>query len=178
MGRGQAEELSIATARTLPQASAAATLATVVLTEQEYEQLNSELAKLETDERRQIAEQIKEARAHGDISENAEYDAAKQAQALLENKIFQLREKIRSSTIATAPSGDGAQIGSQIEVEDQGSGGTRRLRLVGHLRPDGGSDQVSHSSPVGRALIGARPGQIVQIQAPSGSRSLKVVSVS
>jgi transcription elongation factor GreA len=145
------------------------------LTQAQKEALEAELAELEGPRRAEVVQAIKTAREFGDLSENFEYHAAKNEQGLLESRIRRLRERLRNSVLideaAAAASGEVA-IGSVVEFEDE-SGHRERVEISSI----GGAGAVSPESPLGRALLGAKPGDTVDVQAPRGAWTARVVSV-
>jgi transcription elongation factor GreA len=142
------------------------------LTRAQKEQLETELAELEGPKRAAMVEAIATARSFGDLSENFEYHAAKNEQGLLERRITILRDRLDRAVLVdeTAATGDTVGVGSKVEVEDE-QGATLQLEIssVGGVSPD---------SPVGRALMGAKAGDEVRIDAPSGAWRARVVSVA
>jgi transcription elongation factor GreA len=141
------------------------------LTAAQKEQLEAELAELEGPKRASVVEAIATARAFGDLSENFEYHAAKNEQGLLERRIRVLRDRLsRAVLVDEAAAADGTvRVGSKVELEDESGG-----RLEVEISSVGG---VSPDSPVGRALLGAKAGDEVEIEAPSGAWRARVVSV-
>jgi transcription elongation factor GreA len=140
--------------------------------------LEAELAELETDGRRAIAERIKTARDFGDLKENAEYHDAKEAQAHLETKILRLRAlRDNSVVVETGGSGDEVALGVAVTVRDVESGRERVHAMVSAAESDPASGKLSIDSPLGRALTGARVGQQVTFDAPRGRRTLEVVAI-
>ncbi len=140
--------------------------------------LQADLERLETEERARIAEQIKVARSFGDLSENAEYHAAKEAQAHLETKILQLRARVLDARVVEPTTGDVAGFGSTVVLVDQGSGRELRYTLVAQPQQDPAAGKISVETPVGKALVGKRAGEVATITTPSGQRRLRVQSVS
>ena len=152
----------------------------VLLTQEGFERLKSEIDNLRGAKRREIAERIKEARAFGDISENAEYDHAKNEQAMLEARISQLEEKLRSATVIDEKSveKDVVSIGSKVRVKDQKSGQSILFQIVGTAESDPADNRLSNESPVGQALLGRRRGEVVTVPVPRGpSRKLKITKI-
>ena len=142
------------------------------LTRAQKEQLEAELAELEGPKRAAMVEAIATARSFGDLSENFEYHAAKNEQGLLERRITILRDRLDRAVLVdeTTPTGDTVGVGSKVEVEDeQGAKLQIEISSVGGVSPD---------SPVGRALLGAKVGDEVRIEAPSGAWRARVVSVT
>jgi transcription elongation factor GreA len=151
----------------------------VILTPEGLEKLKLELQILQTDKRREVAERIKEARAFGDISENSEYDDAKNEQAMLEQRIAQVEEKLRSATVIDAKdlTTDMVQVGSVVKVTDEDSGKQQTFTIVGsaEAKPP---ERLSNESPVGRALIGRSKGDVVEVPLPrGGTRRLKITAI-
>ena len=140
--------------------------------------LHAELEELQGAGRQQIARQIKTAREWGDLKENAEYHAAKEAQAHLETRILRLRERIKNADVVEVSGGDVVAFGSTVEVEDEGSGRRMTYRLVSSNEADAAQGLLSAESPVAAALDGKRAGDVGVVSTPRGERRLKVVSVS
>ena len=149
----------------------------VLVTEAGLAALNAELAALEGDGRRAIAAQIKTAREWGDLKENGEYHAAKEAQAHLETQIAVLRERIHHAEVVEAAEGDVVGLGSTVEVEDEESGKRRTHRLVSSHEASTADGTLSVESPVGVALLGRQPGDVAVASLPRGERRFKVLSV-
>jgi transcription elongation factor GreA len=152
----------------------------VILTPDGLEQLKSELEHLQTDKRREVAARIKEAREFGDISENAEYDDAKNEQAMLEAKIAQLEEKLRSASVidATELGTDVVRVGSIVHVKDQKTSKSETYTIVGSAEANPAERKLSNESPVGKALLGHKRNEIVQIALPTGKkRELKITKI-
>lgn len=148
------------------------------ITQQGLDALRAELEQLETVARREIAERIRTAREWGDLKENAEYHAAKEDQAHLETRILKLRERERNATVTEASSSvDIVAFGSTVEVTDEKTGKNLRYTLVGAAEASARDGKLSIESPVARALIGARSGEDVVVQTPSGARTFRVVRV-
>ena len=148
------------------------------ITAEGLEALQAELAELEGPARQEIARQIKTAREWGDLKENAEYHAAKEAQAHLETKILRLRDRIKNAQVLENTAGDVVGFGSTVEVTDETSGKTTTYRLVASPEADLGQGKLSVESPVANALVGKRAGDVGVVATPRGERRLKVVSVA
>jgi transcription elongation factor GreA len=149
------------------------------MTEEGRQALRAQLEDLEGRGRHEIAEQIKTARAWGDLKENAEYHAAKDAQAHLETKILQLREQLVNARIVeSAEGGDAVAFGSTVEVEDEESGRRMTYRLVAAHEAAPSDGLLAFDSPVGTALRDRRPGETAVVDTPRGERRLKVVAIS
>jgi transcription elongation factor GreA len=147
------------------------------ITAEGLDALRAELEELETTGREQIAAQIKTAREWGDLKENAEYHAAKEAQAHLETRILRLREKLLSAEVVEVRGGDEVGFGSTVEVEDEQTGKTVTYTVVSSTEGSPGEGRLSVDSPVAGALIGRRAGDVAVVQTPRGERRMKVVSV-
>ena len=142
----------------------------VLLTPEGLEKLKAELEDLTTTKRREVAERIKDAREYGDISENSEYDDAKNEQAMLESRIAALEEKLRSATVVEAKdiSTDVVGVGTDVKVKDADSGKSVTYTIVGSTEANPAEKKLSNESPVGRALIGRAKGDKVAVQLPNG----------
>jgi transcription elongation factor GreA len=152
----------------------------VILTPEGLEKLNEELEFLQTEKRREVAERIKDAREFGDISENSEYDDAKNEQAMLEARISMLSEKLRSATVIDQKqlSTDMVQVGSIVHVKDEKTGKSTKYSIVGSAEASPADNRLSNESPVGRALIGRKRNEVVAVQVPRGpARKLKITKI-
>jgi transcription elongation factor GreA len=150
----------------------------VIMTAEDLEALQEELRELETTERLAIAERIRTAREWGDLKENGEYHAAKEAQAHLETRILVLADRIRRAELRPASvGGDVVGFGGRVTVRDESAGREVTYTLVSAVDADAGSGRLSFESPVAKALDGARPGDTVTVRTPRGERSLTVVSI-
>ena len=151
---------------------------TIEMTAAELERLRAELNELESSGRAGIAARIKTAREWGDLSENGEYHAAKEAQAHLETRILRLREQVRAAVVVEHAAGDDVRHGSTVEVTDLGTGTTQSFKIVSPNEANPKEGLISSVSPVARALIGSRVGDEVQIEIPAGVRKLRVDAIS
>ena len=152
----------------------------IVLTPQGLEDLKQKIEFLSTERRREVAERIKEAREFGDISENSEYDDAKNEQALLEKQIADLEDKLRSATVIDqgAVSTDVVSVGSTVHVKDQKTDKSQKFTIVGAPEANPAEMKLSNESPVGKALLGHKRGDIVQVPVPRGpARELKITKI-
>jgi transcription elongation factor GreA len=149
----------------------------VILTPEGLANLKSELEQLSTVRRREIAARIKEAREFGDISENAEYDDAKNEQAMLEARIAQLEEKLRSATVLdpSSLSNDIVRVGSVVHVKEGGK--STKYTIVGSAEASPADMKLSNESPVGKALLGRKRGEEVVFATPKGERRLKITKI-
>jgi transcription elongation factor GreA len=152
----------------------------VLLTPEGLDKLKAEIEYLSNDKRREVAERIKEAREFGDISENSEYDDAKNEQAMLEARIASLEDKLRSATVIKASELDSnvVRVGSLVSVKDEGSGKTLKYTIVGSTEADPSQNRLSNESPVGKALLGRKKNDAVKVQLPNGkARELKITKI-
>ena len=153
----------------------------VILTPEGLEKLKQEIEHLSGDKRREVAERIKEAREFGDISENSEYDDAKNEQMMLEARIAALEEKLRSASVIDASQIDAdiVRVGVTVSVKDEGTGKAMEYSIVGSTEADPSNNKLSNESPVGKALLGHKKGDSVDVVLPNGkARTLKVTKIS
>ncbi len=151
-----------------------------VITPEGLEKLKEEIETLSTTKRLEVAERIKEAREFGDISENAEYDDAKNEQALLEARIAQLEERLRRATVIDekALGTDEVKFGSIVHVKDQKSGNSQKFQIVGTAEADPAEHKLSNESPIGKALVGRKRNDVVSVDVPRGpKRKLKITKI-
>jgi transcription elongation factor GreA len=152
----------------------------VLLTPEGLDKLKDEIEHLSTVKRREVAERIKEAREFGDISENSEYDDAKNEQAMLEARIASLEEKLRSASVIDASELDSnvVRVGSLVSVKDEGSGKSLKYTIVGSTEANPSENKLSNESPVGKGLLGRKKGDTVKVQLPNGkNRELKITKI-
>jgi transcription elongation factor GreA len=152
----------------------------VILTPEGLEKLKQELDHLTTTKRREVAERIKDARDFGDISENSEYDDAKNEQAMIERRILDIEEQLRSASVIdeSSLSTDIVQVGTHVTVKDE-KGKDREYALVGSAEANPEENKLSNESPVGKALLGQAKGDKVTVNLPNGrTRTLEIVSIS
>jgi transcription elongation factor GreA len=142
--------------------------------------LKSELARLKTVERPSVIAAIAEARSHGDLSENADYDAAKERQGFIEGRIAEVESKLAGAQVidpATLDADGRVVFGSTVAIEDADSGERSEYQIVGDDEADIKHGKISINSPIARALIGKSEGDVAEVQAPGGLRSYEVVAV-
>ena len=152
----------------------------VLLTQEGYEKLKQELAHLQDVKRLEVAERIRVAREFGDISENSEFDDAKNEQAMIEKEIAKLEERLRAARIIdpTEASADAVAVGLRVKVKDVTRKKDMEYQLVGSAEADPTNGRLSNESPVGRALMGRKKGETFEVMVPAGTLTLKVVSIS
>ena len=151
----------------------------ILLTREGYNNLAKELERLKNVRRREIAKDLAEARAMGDLSENAEYDAAKDAQAMNEKRINEIENILTRARIIDEDkiSKDEALLGATVRVKDLGTGEEFDYMLVSAEESDFDHNKISVTSPVGKALLGHKAGDIVEVRVPAGSLEYKIVGI-
>ena len=149
------------------------------ITQEGYNRLRAELQRFEREERPQVIEAIAEARAHGDISENAEFEAAKERQALVEGKINELHNKLSQCEVVEVPDGSPERVvfGTTVDMEDLDTGEEFKYRLVGPYEADLAQGTISVVSPIGRALIGKEAGDEVRVRTPGGVKNFEIIDI-
>jgi transcription elongation factor GreA len=151
----------------------------IILTEEGLKQLQDEVVYLSTVRRDEVAERIRAARDFGDITENSEYDDAKNEQALLEHRIGLLQEKLRRARVIKdcEIDTDKVSVGSTVTLRDKNAGEIRIYHLVGSAEADPIKARLSNESPVGQAIIGKRVGDVVTVPVPVGALSYEIVAI-
>ena len=151
----------------------------VMLTKEGYEELEKRLEHLKVVKRAEITERIKVAREFGDLSENAEYDAAKNEQAIIEGEILEIEHKLKYAVIikdSNAKKGT-VSLGSKVELKDNDTGEVFTYEIVGTTEADVELGRISNESPVGNALLGRKAGEVVTVQVPAGVTNLTILKV-
>jgi len=151
----------------------------IVLTEEGLKQLQDEVAYLSTVKREEVAERIRAARDFGDITENSEYDDAKNEQAMLEHRISTLQEKLRRARVIKDSEIDTEKVsvGSTVTLRDVDAGEIRMYTLVGSAEADPSKARLSNESPVGQAIIGRRVGDVLTVPVPVGSLHYEILAI-
>ncbi len=151
----------------------------IMLSAEGYKKLEEELDHLKSVRRREVAERIRQAREFGDISENSEYEDAKNEQAFVEGRILMLEEQLRNARVVDAATQDPDEvgIGTQVKVRDEESGDVEVFTIVGSTEADPGKNRISNDSPVGAALSGRRAGDTVEVSIPAGVVRFQVLEV-
>jgi transcription elongation factor GreA len=155
-------------------------MATIPLTRRGADKLKEELHRLKTVERHAVIQAISEARAQGDLSENAEYESAKDKQGFIEGRILEIESKLAAAQVIDPSSIDAegrVVFGSTVDLEDEDSGAKATYQIVGDDEADLKVNLISISSPIARALIGKQVGDIAEVQAPGGVRSYEITGV-
>jgi transcription elongation factor GreA len=156
-------------------------MATIPITKRGAEKLKAELHRLKTVERPAVINAIAEARAQGDLSENAEYEAAKDRQGFIEGRIMEVEGKLSAAQIidpSQLDAGGRVVFGATVELEDEDSGDTVKYQIVGEDEADLKLGLINISSPIARALIGKEEGDQAEVQAPGGVRHYDIISVA
>ena len=151
-----------------------------LITPEGLEKLKEELEFLQSDKRREVADRIKAAREFGDIMENSEYDDAKNEQAMLEQRIAPLQDKLRRAAVIDNKQLDTEQVavGAVVHVKDQKSGKSQKFQIVGSAEADPTEHKLSNESPIGQALIGHKRNDVVTVETPRGpKKKLKITKI-
>jgi transcription elongation factor GreA len=151
----------------------------VILTAEGYKKLQAEIEHLSTEKRREVAERIRIAREFGDIAENAEYDDAKNEQALLEHRIATLEERLRHARVISKKdiAKDVVSIGSKVRLRDMDAKQTVEYHIVGSAEANPAENKLSNESPVGKAIMGHKKGEVVEVSAPRGALRYKILEI-
>ena len=155
-------------------------MSTIPITKRGAEKLKEELYRLKTVDRPAVIQAIAEARAQGDLSENAEYDAAKDRQGFIEGRIQEIEGKLSAAQIidpASVDAGGRVVFGATVQLEDEDSGDQVKYQIVGEDEADLKLGLINISSPIARALIGKEEGDVAEVQAPGGVRRYEIVAV-
>jgi transcription elongation factor GreA len=151
----------------------------VILTKEGFEKLKKEIDFLSTTKRQEVAERIRVAREFGDIAENAEYDDAKNEQAMLEHRIAMLEERMRDARVIQKSeiTADVVSIGSHVRLKDVDANETVEYHIVGSAEANPAENKLSNESPVGKAIIGHKKGETVEVAAPRGTLKFKILDI-
>jgi transcription elongation factor GreA len=155
------------------------TVREVILTPEGYEKLKQEIEFLSNEKRREVADRIRDARQFGDIAENAEYDDAKNEQALLEQRIAKLEERLRDARVLEKGEvkSDIVSVGSRVRLRDIDAGKTFEYHIVGSAEADPAESRLSNESPVGKAIMGRKKGETVEVTTPRGALKFKILGI-
>jgi transcription elongation factor GreA len=151
----------------------------VILTPEGFEKLKEEISYLQNEKRREVADRIRIAREFGDIAENAEYDDAKNEQALLEARIAKLEEQLSAARVIGKHeiTSDVVSIGSRVRLKDMDANETVEYHIVGSAEANPAQHKLSNESPVGKAILGRKKGEVVEVAAPRGSLKFKIMDI-
>lgn len=151
---------------------------TQYLTKEKYDELKKELAELQGPRRKQVAEQLEYAKKLGDLSENAEYNEAREQQAGVEDRISHIENMLKSAKILSDDQvGDRVSIGSTVKIKKEGDNEAKTYKIVGSEEADMNTGKISNLSPMGTAVIGKRSGEVFGVQTPKGKVSYTLVSI-
>ena len=149
-----------------------------LLTSEGFLDLETELNKLKSEDRPRIIEAIKEARAQGDLSENADYDAARDEQAKIESRIQELEYMLEHAKIIEKASGDKVAVGTTVTVMYVDDDEEEEYSIVGSMEADPFENKISNESPIGKAIMDRRVGDIISVESPNGSYDIKIVKIA
>ena len=151
----------------------------VILTPEGYEKLKQEIEYLSNEKRREVADRIRQAREFGDIAENSEYDDAKNEQALLEHRIAMLEERLTAARVINKReiAKDVVSVGSRVRLRDVEANKTFEYHIVGSAEANPAENRLSNESPVGKAILGKKKGEVVEVAAPRGSLKFKILEI-
>lgn len=154
-------------------------MADVYLTKEAYKELEEKLVYLKSEGRVDVANKIRIARSFGDISENSEYDAAREEEAILEQEIIQIEETLKNAKIISKSKADVSKVGvgAIVEVYDMGFEENLTFKIMGSIESDPTIGQISNESPTGKALIGKEQGDLVEVHTPAGIQRYKILSI-
>ena len=149
-----------------------------LLTSEGFLELETEVNKLKSEDRPRIIEAIKEARAQGDLSENADYDAARDEQAKIEARIQELEYMLEHAKIIEKVSGDKVAVGTTVTVQYVDDDEEEEYSIVGSMEADPFENKISNESPIGKAIMDRRVGDIISVESPNGSYDIKIVKIA
>lgn len=150
----------------------------VLLTAEGYLELENELNDLKLNKRPEVIQAIKDARALGDLSENSEYDAARDAQAHLEGRIKELEFKLEHCKIMDSTNKDVVGVGCSVTVSYLSDGEEEEYKIVGSLEADPFENKISNESPIGKAIMGKKAGDVISVESPNGAYEVKIVKIA
>ena len=149
----------------------------VFLTSEGFLEIEEELNELKTVKRPEIIKAIKEARALGDLSENADYHAAREEQAIIEGRIQELEYLVDHATIISEEASDKAKIGSSVIIKYVGEDDSEEYKIVGSTEADPFENKISNESPIAKAIIGHKKGEIVTVESPNGKYEIEILEI-
>ena len=150
----------------------------IYLTQSGLDDLKKEHEYLRTEKRPEVINSLKEARALGDLSENAEYDAARAAQAEVEGRIKEIEAMLENVVVITGEKSDVASIGSNVKIKYVDDGEVEEYSIVGSQEADPFQNKISNESPIAKAIIGSSVGSVVEVDSPSGKYQVEIISIS
>ena len=150
----------------------------ILLTSEGFLELETELNELKTEKRPMIIEAIKDARSQGDLSENADYDAARNAQAEVESRIAELEYMIENAKIIKKSRGSTVNMGSTVEIKYEEDGEVETYQIVGSMEADPFENKISNESPIGAAIMGRKVNDSLSVESPTGEYKIKIVKIN
>ncbi len=150
----------------------------ILLTADGYLELEEELNDLKLNKRSEVIKAIKEARSHGDLSENSEYDAARDEQAQLEARIQELEYKLEHAKIVDTSNKDLVNVGTTVVIKYVDDGEEEEYKIVGSLEADPFSNKISNESPIGTAIMGKKVGDVISVASPNGAYDVEIISIA
>ncbi len=150
----------------------------ILLTADGYLELEEELNDLKLNKRSEVIKAIKEARSHGDLSENSEYDAARDEQAQLEARIQELEYKLEHAKIVDDKNKDTVNVGTTVVIKYIDDDETEEYKIVGSLEADPFENKISNESPIGAAIMGKKVGEVISVASPNGAYDVEIVSIA
>lgn len=151
---------------------------TVYLTEKGLQEIKDELDYLKLEKRPEVIKALKEARALGDLSENAEYDAARNEQAIVESRIKELEVMVEKAEIISAVNTNVVSIGTKVKIEYVDDNEQEEYSIVGSKEADPFANKISNESPIAKAIIGKKVGNVVSVESPNGKYDVKIIEIS
>ena len=148
-----------------------------LLTKKGYEERVALLEHLKVDRRKEVAQKLKEAREQGDLSENADYHAAREEQAIIEGRIQELEYLVDHATIISEEASDKARIGSSVIIKYVGEDDSEEYKIVGSTEADPFENKISNESPIAKAIIGHKKGEIVTVESPNGKYEIEILEI-
>ena len=149
----------------------------VFLTAKGFTDIEEELDELKRVKRPTVIKAIKEARALGDLSENAEYHSAREEQAIIEGRIQELEYMVDHAVIIEESTGDKVSIGSSVVIKYEGEDDTEEYKIVGSTEADPFENKISNESPIAKALMGKKPGSVVTVESPNGKYNIELIEI-
>jgi transcription elongation factor GreA len=150
----------------------------IYLTEKGLDEIKKELDFLKLEKRPEVILALKEARAQGDLSENSEYDAARNEQALVESKIAELEKMVENAVVIKEVDTDKVSIGTSVKIEYVDDGETESYMVVGSKEADPFENKISNESPIAQAIMGKKIGDVVSVASPNGQYSVKILEIA
>lgn len=149
----------------------------IYMTEEGLEEIKKELEELKLVKRPEVINALKDARAQGDLSENAEYDAARNEQAIVESRIKELEIMLENAQVITKSATDIVSIGSKVKLEYVGDDDVEEYSIVGSQEADPFANKISNESPIAKAIMGLKVGTVVSVDSPNGKYDVKIISI-